>query len=914
MFSSRINDVSVPVSVPPDSEDMYNVAISDILHRLKETIFGVYGKKGTRGEASSFIIPLDPVLPVLVKKSPVNFAEIQSNIREISNGLVVSSADPNMLWALDTLIQKLFENKKITILERPTYYCDYCRTNLSNRDVFYTTGDVKYLYGKVKISEKTYFINIGPEETVLNITGININPKDDFVVQMQGDETWIMNSTTHKKMQEKLLLFPTKFEEKKGFEIKDYFKDVPILMNEKMPTRFISSIVNSYDFQIMEKREKIDVEIIDHEVFEGSVPHCKYCGRRVRRKLTKGVYLKFDRLNFNIHPKKFEKGLNFSNILISKDFKSFPKMPILQCEKCGEYEYGHGEKMHTCGGKMTQVFSYDPSILSVGIFAFTQSYANRLYISHKSIKNRYPMLSLLSSLNMNYVKDVYISYLKLKDIEHYSEYSRSILRLASCWKKSGILNINDIIIAKKMVKNLLNLWNYVKIYGLDEKEDGIDTWIFSVIESYKKSLLDLYERGDVVKITKSYFELNNKISNYYVKLKRGRGINKELFREFLLLSYPFLPNNVMEISLNLRLNLGKIEIGLHDINKSIEKIMDDIFLLNSLIYKKKIELGIHASLPIKKIVVECDEKYHPFLEKIKDTLKDYFHADEIVFTSAWNEMEYRVKIIEEKMGEIYRPLARRIETILGNQDPRKLKEIIEKEGYNLAIEGNLITITPSMVKFELNIPKDYYMFQMDILRVYAKIVYDEESEKKMFLNRIVRRIEKMRKELNLDYNDLIDVSLSDSRILKGIINPENEKFMKKIRGRNLIFTDQFNSMLVHSFEDIMEGTIEIGITPLYKKEKMKALRKLPGIDESDAEKLFNSGYVSIKEIKMADPKEISEKTNIPISKIKAVKDYLSANESFEVIKVDEKFYCPLCESEVDLYQPFCPKCSAPLKW
>ncbi len=916
MFSSvKINDVTVPVSIPPNSEDLYNIALSDLMHRLKEIIFGIYGRKGTRGESSSLIIPLDPVLPVLVKRGPVNFSEIQNTIKEISNGVTVSSADPNMLWALDTLIQKLFENKKISIIEKPTYYCDYCRTSLSNRDVFYQSGDVKYLYGKLKISEKSYFINIGPEEIVLNVTGVNINPKDDFIVQNQGDETWIMNSTTHKKMQEKLLLFPTKFEEKTGFEVKEYFKDIPLIMNDKMPTRFLSSIVNSYDFQIFGNgSKKLDVEIIDHEVFEGSVPHCKYCGRRVRKKLVKGVYLKFDSLNFNIHPKRFEKGLNFSNILISKDFKNFPKMPLLQCDRCGEYEYGHGEKIHSCGGKMTQVFSYDPAILSVGIFAFTQSYGNRVFVSHRSVKNRYPMLSLLSSLNMNYIKDVYISYLKFEKVENYKDYSKSLLRLASLWKNNGFFNINDIKIAKKMEKNLFNLWNFAKIYGLDDNEDSIDLWIFSVIESYKKDLIDLYEKGDIIKITKKYYELNCKISNNYVKLKRGRMINRNVFREFLILSYPFLPSLVWEIALNLHIDLGKMDLGSHDINKTSEKIMDDFFMLNSLIYKKKLELGVSSSAPLKRIVVECDEKYHPFLESIKDSLKDYFHSDEIVITNAWNEMEYKVKVMEDKIGGIYRPLARRIEIILEKQDPRKLKEVIEKEGYNLAIEGNLITITPSMIKFELNLPEGYHMFQLDLLRVYAKIVYDDDTENKMFYNKIVRRIEKMRKELNLDYNDIIDISLSDSRILKSIINPLREKFLKKVRGRNLIFTDQINSTLVHSYEDIMEGAIEIGITPLYKKEKLKSLRKLPGIDETDAEKLFNSGYISIKELKIADPKEISEKANVSISKIKAVKDYLASNEFFDVIRIDDRFFCPMCESEVTIYQPFCPKCSAPLKW
>jgi len=920
MMGERITiDSTLPSKVPVLIDDLCSISHSDLLHRLKEIIYGMPSKKsiqayGTSLIPGSLVIPLDPILPVILRKSPINFGEMQSKLKKFTNGITVSSVDPNSIWALDVIIQKLYESNKISIIKKPTYYCDYCKTSLSNRDVNFKIGDRRILYCKIKINENTYFIYKGDEEVVLNLEGLLINRYDRFTIQEQGNEKWIIQNEIFRALVEKELIFPTKIIEKTGEEILNEFKLFSPFVSENEKTRLLSGEISENDEKIVkENAGKLVYEIIEHEDFQGKVAFCKYCGKKVNKKRTKGIYVDKDELNLIYNPRSFEKSIHTKKILISKDFKNFPKIPILECDRCGKIEYGSMEKPCSCGGMMKNNYSYDPSILPIGVYAMTQSIKNKIFINHKSLKTRYLMFMFLSALRMNYINEIFINYVQLNKI-NIDEIEPDILRLSFIIKKKGTLHENDIKKVQKLKNYLINIIKHSQIHGLNERETMIDQYILSKVEKFKKDLLLNIEKTDLNSILNGYYDLIVSISKDYLKIIRGGKINADLMTELISISYPFFPNIIMDFVNRTKYEINKIETGKFMINETLEKIFKDIFYIRKEITKLKIKNGIDLRMPLNKIIFETDMRFIPIFVNIKKDLKNFLNANDIEITDSWKGLQYKVVLKRDKLGEIYKPLANTIELILKRIDAKKLKSEIESNGYSVGVEGQLITITSSMVDFNLSLPEGYEAVITSNVRAYIDFNSNKELEELLVVKKLKRRISFMKNKLNVEYDDYIKLSISDSQILRNLINPYIDDLLSNLKIISLHYTDRINEMLVLSFEDILEGGIDIGITPMYKKFKIKALSKLPSLNEDDAEKLFASGYFSIMEIKAGDMKNISEKSGLPLTKIKTVKEYLNNVSSYSVIKSDNKYYCPMCESEIQTVQPFCPKCNSPISW
>ncbi|MGC8995417.1 MAG: class I tRNA ligase family protein [Thermoplasmata archaeon] len=908
-----------PIELPPDNQMLMSISYSDLYNRLGEILFKNPNKKqimssGTTLSEGGLIIPIIALPPTAIKKTQVNYIQIKNLMKNITNGVSLISSDPKSVSQLDIIINNLFNAGKIYVDGSPKYYCDFCKTSLSKQDIHYDIGENKILYAKIKIDNNIFFIFYGPEDVVLSAQGLSINSYDIFYIQNEGNEIWIIERNTYNKLIEKKVIFPAKYEEKMGMDIQGYFKIFKPYIQSNVQTRILSSDVNPDDEKYVNKDQKLEIEIIDHDDIVGKIPKCNYCDKKVRKKRHNAIFLTVEQLNVRIHPKSIEKDIHKKSIMISKEFKNYPRLPILECEKCGRIEFGKEEKECQCGGKMVLKYSYDPNILPVGIYAFSNSIKNKIKIDHKKIKTISLLINFISATKINYIEDLYINYVSSDKI-NIMETDPELFRIASASKKSGSINEADIDKADKIRSYIDNVFRMVNIYGVRKNLNIIDEWILSKAEKLKKSMFENYENFNILNIVKDYYNFVEEFSKKYIKLIRNDLINKDVMQEFISISYPFFPNTIIEyLSKNELFDISRIERGKYMVNEALENLIDLIFKFDLEIKKLKRKNEWEYSKPLKKIIIEAPIKYNPILVGMKVHLKRYLNTLDIEITDSWKGKEYKIILNRDKIGEIYKPLANTLELILSKLDAKKIKNEIETHGYNVGVEGQLITITPSMVKFEYQLPENYYYFEFGEFKFYIDMNDDDILEEERIFKKLSRRIAFMKYQLNVEYDDIIRVSLTNSMYLKNIIDKRKDQFLKDLKIAELYFSDQIIESLVRTFDDIMEGDIEIGITPLFAKYKIKALSKLPSLTIQDAERLFNMGYRTIDDIKNADMKEISDKTGISINKIKVVKDYLSNVKMFHIIKSDEKSFCPMCDTELMNQEPFCPKCNVPLSW
>ncbi len=481
-------------------------------------------------------------------------------------------------------------------------------------------------------------------------------------------------------------------------------------------------------------------------------------------------------------------------------------------------------------------------------------------------------------------------------------------------KKDGKFHQNDVKRIKKLKNIFFNIIKNVKIYGTRESENIIDIWMYSELEKFKAKISNFLEKYDFGDLVRNYENLVYNISRVYMQILRKNKINSQIFAEFLIVSYPFFPSTAKKLSDELGVNLNDFKIGKFSINQMVEKIIVEIRNAKREILKLKVKKEINISLPIKKIIIQVDFKYLPMLVNIKQELMNYFNAYSIEITDKWQGLEYKAKLKKENLGEIYKPIANVIENVLSKIDAKKMKEEIEKHNYEIGIEGNLIIITPQMVDFVYELPENFEMIELPNMKIFVNLEIDKDVQNFDIVRKLSRHIALMRKRANVEYDDLIDVSISNSMVIKNSLKNYIKKFKEDLKIRNINFSDIFKEMLVLSFNDIVEGEIDIGISPLYRKYRIKAFSKLPGLTLEEAENLFNAGFITIDDLRKGDGKIISEKSKIPLSKVKIIKDFVENMSSMRVIEMKGKYYCPMCETELNIDEKICTVCHTQLEW
>ncbi|KAA0008171.1 MAG: isoleucine--tRNA ligase, partial [Thermoplasmata archaeon] len=261
----------------------------------------------------------------------------------------------------------------------------------------------------------------------------------------------------------------------------------------------------------------------------------------------------------------------------------------------------------------------------------------------------------------------------------------------------------------------------------------------------------------------------NDLSNWYIRNSRKRfwieeeSIDKlagystlyEVLITVAKLLAPFIPFITEKIYLELG---GKDSVHLCDFPKPNEKLIDEklekrMEIARSMAEearairaKKKIKLR----QPLLKAIIVSEEN----LKDMEGILKEEMNVKEIIFAS--NDDSFVKKIAKpdySKIGPKYKEEARKIANLIETTPIEELKENgIDEEDYIIE-----------------EVPKEgYEVSSIDGNKIALYIVITPELKKEGFAREIVRRIQEMRKKMNLEMEDRIITTIGiDEGRLKG---------------------------------------------------------------------------------------------------------------------------------------------------
>jgi isoleucyl-tRNA synthetase len=399
-------------------------------------------------------------------------------------------------------------------------------------------------------------------------------------------------------------------------------------------------------------------------------------------------------------------------------------------------------------------------------------------------------------------------------------------------------------------KFILTLWNsynffttYASLDKFDPKKDMVpvenrillDKWILS---RFNVTISDIRKYFQTFEIHKSARTLEKFLiedfSNWYLRRSRKRLWIEEktenkiagystMYDVFMGLSKilaPFIPFITDEIFLNLRTDDMPESIHLCDylqcdrkyIDEKLEEGMERIRELVEVGRALRSKVGIKVRYPLNSAIIVCKKDIEFLIKDLLDLLNEEINVKKISFERDINNFIIKtVKPNHSKLGPKYKGKAKGIMSALEELDKHKLYEVISKKGYvNLVVKGEEIKLTVEDFLIVESEKENIARTQTEDTILLLDTTLTPELVAEGFSREIVRRIQSMRKELDLDVEQQITTTISISKEKQEMLRNWIDYIKQETRSQVLTYEDKPTGKLVKNW-DIDEDIASIGV-------------------------------------------------------------------------------------------------------
>ncbi|MCQ1536857.1 isoleucine--tRNA ligase [Methanosarcina sp. KYL-1] len=384
--------------------------------------------------------------------------------------------------------------------------------------------------------------------------------------------------------------------------------------------------------------------------------------------------------------------------------------------------------------------------------------------------------------------------------------------------------------------------------SLDSVKDALreeDRWILSRAQSLIKAVDEAMSGYLLHKAVREILEFTlEDLSRWYIQLIRPRTWTEaddpdklaaycvlyEVYVTLTKLISPFMPFLAEEMYQNLIRNADPNALeSVHmadwpKVNEAyldpeLEAAMDTARSIVEAASNARQKVGRKLRWPISRIVVSPEtEAAAAAVKMLRSVLMDQTNSKDIVLTGvgeSWDELGLEVIPDPGKIGPVFKKDAGKVVPALKEVDGVTLKKAFAEAGeYALTLaDGSTVTVTPGMANFNETLPEGTASSESDAGLVYVDANLTPELEAEGFTREVIRRIQDMRKELDLvvDENIIALVQIDDDRVLD-LVDSLGELLAEEVRASFLEISneDDITGDLVKDWE--VEGiAMKIGI-------------------------------------------------------------------------------------------------------
>lgn len=339
-----------------------------------------------------------------------------------------------------------------------------------------------------------------------------------------------------------------------------------------------------------------------------------------------------------------------------------------------------------------------------------------------------------------------------------------------------------------------------------------DLWILSRLNSLIKKVTEAFEKLHLYNATRAIHEfILEDLSRWYITLIRPRtwiesdapeklaayATLYEVLLKLCILLAPITPHLSEEIYLNL--SKRKESVHLEEWVSYNEKAIDQELEEDMKIARKLVEATAAARerarvkrrWTLTRIIFHAkDENAKKAIERLENLVKAQANTLKIEILGPeekFKEIKLVVKPVYPELGKEFREKSTKIAELLKTLTFEEL----EKRGFKVSVEGEEIELAKRHFTIEEALPENIVSMEFEHGVVYIDLTMDEKILSLGYAREVVRRIQQMRKELDLDIEAFIKtkVEVKDEKIVE-LLENQREYISRETRSKLLEISTQ----------------------------------------------------------------------------------------------------------------------------
>src|SRR5207245_1119573 len=236
--------------------------------------------------------------------------------------------------------------------------------------------------------------------------------------------------------------------------------------------------------------------------------------------------------------------------------------------------------------------------------------------------------------------------------------------------------------------------------------------------------------------------------------------------------------------------------NLHRAARAVESfILDDLSRRYvEVVSKERQKGGRKLRWPLKRIAVRtATPEAAETLTALQGIFLDQVNAKDLAVLGSADEFPGTVVVAKADpaaIGQAYKGLAPKIVKLLAARPADEIRKALEQGPYALQVDGQTFPIKPSMVRLEKQLPADVVRVDTPHGEVFLDLRVTPELQAEAYARELIRRIQQMRKDLDLDVDDFIATVIKTDKEFAASLDSQKAFIARETRSRTLTFTDK----------------------------------------------------------------------------------------------------------------------------
>ena len=228
------------------------------------------------------------------------------------------------------------------------------------------------------------------------------------------------------------------------------------------------------------------------------------------------------------------------------------------------------------------------------------------------------------------------------------------------------------------------------------------------------------------------------------------------------------------------------------INRRLEEEMRVAQQLSSAVASARQSKKVKLRQPVSTILIVADK---PIVKRTVKTQRELLlqraNAKDVRLVSLTEEEQLKKLIVEPNfkvLGPAFRGEANKVAEKLRSLDGRPLMNAFNEKGHFLfKTDEKEYNITSEMVSFKEEIPENHAIGNFEEGRVYVDLTIPNQLVREGFVREVIRRLQEMRKRLDLPVDAFVDAYVSVSNPEKlGWLEDEKDYLMEEVRAKTFV--------------------------------------------------------------------------------------------------------------------------------